>query len=310
MAQVRDNNFYGGTTSELGIGASMPVEGYSKDGKQVVQTPTYAPTVKENKWGIWIVGTGYFGSFNGTDDRSDFTTGEVTLGLDYRLTPHWLVGVLGSYAGTHGNFEHGDFDVQSGRGGLYTSWFGDRFYLNAAVLGGYSSYSTTRDSNSGATQGANFTGYIGTGYDFRKGNLTFGPAVSLQYDNIGIDGYQESGPQPLRFQDRSFNSLISRLGIRASYRTKIANVTVIPEFQVAWQHQYLNRGANITASFVDIPSQPITVSGVGADRDAVWGSVGINVLLSDHWSMYGSYSIEAGSDYHVHQVDLGLRCAF
>jgi outer membrane autotransporter protein len=87
-----------------------------------------------------------FGDFvdvysDGNGKAYGFTTGGVDLGIDYRITEHLAVGVMGNYAHTWTGLKPGSISVDSGRGGLYATYFNRRFYLNGGIYGGYNTIS-------------------------------------------------------------------------------------------------------------------------------------------------------------------------
>jgi outer membrane autotransporter protein len=54
----------------------------------------------------------------------DFTTGGVSLGIDYRIPDQLAIGVMGDYSHTWTTLQPSGFiDVDSGRGGLYATCF-------------------------------------------------------------------------------------------------------------------------------------------------------------------------------------------
>src|SRR5690349_12043173 len=102
-----------------------------------------------------------------------------------RITDHFAVGLMGSYAHTATNLQpSGDIDVNTGRGGLYATYFDHGFYINAAAYGGYNSYDTSRQGLLGAANGSTSSGEFSTwtdaGYDFHFGDFTVGPLGALQ----------------------------------------------------------------------------------------------------------------------------------
>ena len=116
----------------------------------------------------------------------DFTTGGVSVGVDYRLTDQLVIGVMGEYAHTWTSLKpSGDIDVDSGRGGVYASWFNRGFYLNGGIYGGHNVYESSRPTigglASGGTGGSEFSTFVSSGYDLHAGHLTAGPIASLQY---------------------------------------------------------------------------------------------------------------------------------
>jgi len=90
----------------------------------------------ENRWAIWVTGFGDFvnvdGDYNG--HGYDFTTGGFTVGVDYGITDQFAIGAMGEYAHTWTSLEpSGDIGVNSGRGGVYATWFSHGIYLNGAI---------------------------------------------------------------------------------------------------------------------------------------------------------------------------------
>ena len=82
---------------------------------------------------------------DGNTQGYNFTTGGVSVRLDYRITDHLAIGVFGDYSRTWTSLHPGGhIDVDSGRGGLYATWFGHGIYLNAPLTGGHNSYDSGR----------------------------------------------------------------------------------------------------------------------------------------------------------------------
>jgi outer membrane autotransporter protein len=181
------------TTPPPGIGKGV-VEGKAVTEQQPILQPT--PT---NRWGVWANG---WGDFVNIDDSGfakgyRFTTGGVSVGIDYRLTDHLAVGLFGAYAHTWTDFRPGDGDVDTGRGGLYATYFDHGWWVNSGVWGGYNSYDTSRQAlrgqANGSTDGYEISTFGDAGYDFHCGDLTFGPIVSMQYTNVHVSGFSAHG---------------------------------------------------------------------------------------------------------------------
>jgi outer membrane autotransporter protein len=187
--------------------------GGAGNGKAVAQTPPVLQPTPENRWGVWVNGWGDFVSVS--DDSFakgyDFTTGGVTVGIDYRITDHLALGLFGSYAHTWTDLRPGDVDVNTGRGGLYATYFDRCFYLNGAVFGGYNSYDTSHQAllgmANGSSDGAEFSTFGEAGYDFHFGNFAVGPLAALQYTYVSISGFAEHGSlAPLQIHSDSQDS--------------------------------------------------------------------------------------------------------
>jgi outer membrane autotransporter protein len=259
------------------------VEG--KDGKTIFESDKniLAPS-PENRWGVWISGNGDYVNVSGDGNGHgyDFISGGVTFGLDYRLTPDLAIGVAGSYAHTWTNLTgSGKIDADSGRAGLYATYFQGGLYFSGYVGGGYNSYSTRRDALGGAASGSSdsgeFDGYLGGGYEFHRGAFTFGPIASLQYTYVDVSGNDETGSlAPLRIQSKSQDSLRSNVGLSASYSTKIGKVMVCPSVRASWRHEYAYSALPVTAQFGGGVGE-FTVYGPSEGPDSAIVNAGVNL---------------------------------
>jgi uncharacterized protein with beta-barrel porin domain len=163
------------------------------------QPPVFQPG-PQNRWGVWVNGWGNFVSVDDDGLRRgyDFTSGGAGVGIDYRLTEHLAIGLFGGYAHSWTTLQPtGDIDVNTGRGGLYATYFNGGFYVNTAIWAGYNSYDTSRKGLLGQaignTSGYEFSTYGEIGYNFHWGNLTAGPLFAAQYTNVDVNGFREQG---------------------------------------------------------------------------------------------------------------------
>jgi uncharacterized protein with beta-barrel porin domain len=106
----------------------------------------------------------------------NFTTGGFIIGVDYRLTDHFAVGLMGSYAYTRTNLQpSGNIYTNTGRGGVYLTYFANNFYINAGTYGGHNSYNTSRQGilgmANGSTSSGEFSTWTESGYDWHIGNF-------------------------------------------------------------------------------------------------------------------------------------------
>ena len=236
----------------------------------------------ENRWGVWVTG---FGDFVNVDADSnakgyDFTIGGVSLGVDYRITDQLAIGVMGEYAHTWTSLQpSGNIDVDSGRGGVYATWFDRGIYLNGAIYGGHNVYSSSRSSlgglASGGTGGGEFSTFISGGYDFHLGSLTVGPIGSLQYTYVNIDSFSEKGSvAPLQFPSQSADSLRTDVGFRAFYLWQIGKILVEPSLKAAWEHEFKYSALPITAGFDGIAGPSATFFGPSEGHDSAIVSCG------------------------------------
>jgi len=281
--------------------------------------PALAPT-PGNRWGVFLTGLGEFTNVDSTPNAPgyDVNTGGFTLGVDYRLTPNFALGLSAGYAHTNVGIDSsgGNIDVNAGKIGMYATVFGNGFYLDAAVSGGPSGYTTHRTalqgSANGSTNGGDLDGLVAGGYDWKKGNLTIGPTASFQYNYVALDGFTETGSlAPLKFPRQNTESERTAVGGKASYEWKIGNIIAIPQFSAAWQHEFGSTTYSVVANLASGAGNSFTVNGPPIGRDSLLIGAGATVILNERVSVYLYYDGEfARTNYLSNNVSGGVRISF
>ena len=294
-----------------------PVTGSS--GKSVVEKQPVLQPIPEKRWGLWANGWRDWVSVSndGSAKGYDFTTGGFIIGVDYRITDHFAVGLMGGYAHTGASLQpSGDIDVNTGRGGLYATYFDHGFYFNTAAYGGHNSYDTSRQGLLGMANGSTSSGEFSTwaeaGYDFHFGNFTVGPLGALQYTLVHVDGFDEQGSLlPLHIHSDQEASLRTDLGARATYTAHLGNVLVIPTVTAAWEHEYFYTALPITANFLAFPGQSATVFGPSEGHDSAIVNAGAGFQLTPRFSTYIGYQGQLGRDhYNANAITGGFSFSF
>jgi outer membrane autotransporter protein len=297
------------------------------NGKSTKNPPIPRPATM-NRWDFWSTGFGDFvqvdSDFNARGYK--FTTGGIDLGIDYRLTSHFAVGLMGSYAHTWTDLRPGNIDVDSARGGLYATYFANDFsaghehqatvYLNGGIYGGYNSYDSSRHglqgNANGNSDGGEFSTFLSGGYDIHLKPLTIGPIASLQYTNVTVNGFSETGSlAPLSIHSDSEESLRTDIGFRVLYQCRAGSVLLEPFLKATWQHEFKYSALPLTAGLVDIPGPFATFSGPVEGHDSAIVSAGISAQWIASVSTYISYNGQLGRDrYDANAVVGGVRFSF
>ena len=268
--------------------------GYSKNdnksvaSKDVVQQPAPADT----RWGSFITGSG---ELSKTGEEGDNAAGYqlnqagFTMGVDYRVTDHWAIGLSGGYTHTTGYLvDDGRLNTDGGRMGLYTTYYTSGFYVDAAASGGWNQYDTRRTAylgqEKGSTDGAEFNGMVAAGYDWKKGCWQFGPVASFEYDYVQFNSFTESDTSllPLHFPDQNENAYRSNVGFRIAHQQSMKpgeGLTVVPELRAAWRHDFGPSAYAIDSNFVGC-TDTFTVHGPWIGRDSAVVNVGLTAYCT------------------------------
>ena len=281
---------------------------YTKEGKEVEgKAPPAPPPIPINRWGVWASGWGDFGNVDSTSAAQGyrFTLGGVSAGVDYLLIPnHWAVGLFGGYSHSWVHLTpSGSADANTGRGGLYVTYFNQGWWVDVAGWAGGTNYSTSRQGilgmANGSTSGWEASTFGEAGKDFLCGNFTFGPVVAMQYTNVHVNGFGENGSLvPLDIHGDSQDSLVTDVGGRAYYTWQGAKTTIIPKVELYWEHEYLYSNLPLTISAPDLDNATTAVSGPNVGHDTmiigaslsirptswIWLTIGYNgQVLRDHY---------------------------
>ena len=298
---------------EFSMGLAGPTGPEGKSGPSVMQ-----PT-PDNRWGVFVTGLGEFTDVDSTNVARGYylSTGGLTFGADYRVSPNFAIGLIGGYAHTNADLGDNDnLDVDGGTVGVYATGWSGGFYVDTAVTGGFNSYDTHRAellrTVSGNTDGRNFNALVAAGYDWKSGGLTIGPVASFQYTYVEFDEFTEHGSLvPLNFPDQNTDSSRTALGARASYDWHVGHVLIRPEIRASWQHEFGDTDYSIVSRFASGAGNSFTVNGPAIGRDSLLIGAGAAVLLNDRVSVYAYYDGElARTNYSSNSVSAGLRFTF
>jgi outer membrane autotransporter protein len=276
-----------------------------------------------DRWSTFIAGNVILAdlSNNLNVPDSNYTTGNVSAGLDYRLDDHFTVGALFAYAHTDADLDarSSSATVDSYSPGIYASYVDGPWYGN--FLGAYTrnSYTEDRDiditglngDNHGGTSGNQGSANLTGGYEFQKGAFKFGPVATLQYVHLSIDSIQEQGPTALDLKSQDQDSLRSLLGFEGRFNANVGPVSLTPHVSVSWQHEYLDNSAGITSQFDGAGGGSFSTQTDSPDRDSAFVDVGLDATVSKNVTVFVDYEAQAGqSNFFAQSAQGGVRIGF
>ena len=279
----------------------------------------------------------YFGpidSFGAVNSRGVSQTGfgynsvGFFTGIDHAFSD-WGGGLAAEYSGTNARVVHhaGHFNAQQVHGSAYATVLPSslsELSIDAIVGGGYAWYKMHRNAGPtvmpvtalGKTNGWEADALLGVEYVFTHEKFASMPnhAHAMPYFNIQyvwdhVDGYQETraGVYDLNATHQNLSSLRSCLGLRFDYMVETKNFTFKPEFNLAWQLEYLDHSRNVQFTTVSAPnfqSIPSTIQGAG--RNTLLGGVDFFMTVCQAFEIEVSYDIQFNSLYLNNSFYLGV----
>lgn len=307
-----------GFSSNLNISGGK--ETVATDGKAVIagKEKSVLEPAPDNRWGVFVSGNGNFASLDGNSSAQgyDFTTGGVTVGLDYRLGEHLALGLSLDYAHTWTSLTNGgDMDVDGGKAGLYATWFNGPLYIDGYVGGGYNSYDIKRaalnGNATGSTDSPELDTFLTAGYDFNRGPWTYGLIGSVEYTDVSLKGYTEHGSDaPLDILSLNQYSLKTNLGCRLAYTAKAGNATIVPQVRASWQHEFSHTALPIDARLASGAGDDFRVYGPSIGRESLLVDAGVDVQWNPTIGTFLNYDGKFNGSYQSHNVIGGVRISF
>lgn len=285
----------------------------------------------DRKWTTFVDGNGMWSQTQGVNTLPGYNTyaGGVQAGASYEFLKGLNVGPYVGYQGTRMNFTGSNGGGSSAvdnsvRFGLFGEYQKGGWFTDGIVGGAYNSvnvnhgisipgYTGTPFSSmaNGNVSGGEFDSLLGTGYEFKTGKLTFGPATSLQYTYLHLSGTQEAGAGLLdqNIGEQNASSLLYTLGGQAHYDLNLTQTVKLQPFvSLAWQHEFLQNGYNLTSSIL---GQSYNYGTTNPGRDQYIAEIGGNLVLTKNLSAYAICNLVNGdSKVFSQSISGGINLKF
>ena len=216
--------------------------------------------------GLWIKG---FGSYLSQSARSGIAgynawNAGTALGVDHCFSDALILGISGGYAYGNVNSVNNDNTVINSAQTSVYGGYQDKirpFFIDTALTFAYNWQVGRRNIIDGNTllgrANANYNGqqygaYVGGGYSFNlTDTIRFTPLASLQYNNMHLNGYTESGAGALNLTiaSQNYNQLQSGLGARISTIWDNQWGRLTPEVHSKWLYDFFGDPFAVTSNF-------------------------------------------------------------
>ena len=276
--------------------------------------------------GMFLVAGGRTGHLAGDIDRNRTSYGaaSVTGGIDFRVSPAFLVGAFGGYdkGDARLNSSSARSDIDSWFVGGYGSARLGPLFIDAHGSYGKTDFDLRRGIGIGSFAAANIartrsenwqaTGVAGLNFDL--GAIAVEPYGGVRYARVDRDGFTETGSiAALAVSQDRVESLQSVAGLTLAAAMPIGGATVLRgHVRGEWRREFKNDEgrlivANFTGGGITAPFG-FTTSPLGRDYAAV--GAGITVSGASPVSLVIDYSGEVAGDRAIHGITGGIRLSF
>jgi len=285
-----------------------------------------ATRLEEGQCGMFLKPLGLHTLQYGNANRTGYEsyTGGLTGGLLFRPRADLTFGIAPAFMSqsvdlrTNGT---GSGTIQDWSMALLGAYRRDAWSVDAVARLGLDTFESSRSlvlpgvsrTAKGRWNGLNTSLSVGSSYDFKAGEYTFGPIASLEWQYLSEGGFTETGAGTLgqRIGARQNQSLKTMIGARVSRTFETTYGSVTPELRAGWGAQWLDQSQSIDASFIGAPHSGYRARVSGHAYHAAVIDTGVNMRMTNNLSA----SIRAGlelfrPDHEAQAVSVGLKYSF
>jgi len=175
-------------------------------------------------WGSFSYDTQDFESATSIDDF-DGETGAFTAGVDYRVAPNFLLGVMLDGSKSDYDYQSASAEVDSFRVAAYGT-LGGTMGLYSDFLVGYGRHDldlrrqlggiAAGTSSNASADADSFQALLTFGFAMGTEQIKHGPFAGLEYQKVDVDGFTQGGPVPINVDGYDVDSLRGLIGYRVN----------------------------------------------------------------------------------------------
>ncbi|MEP9379219.1 autotransporter domain-containing protein [Aquabacter sp. CN5-332] len=310
------------TASALAYAAPAKAQGSRQPSAlAAVKAVPAVPPTPASAYGVFVAGS--LMTSGGASDTA-FTTSGVTAGIDYRATPNFTIGVALTYLSDQRSADNMSLDSQGYAPTLYGRWSSGRFFLDGYLGYAFNQTDTSRtvilgDEVLNATASPSSNQFLAgalAGMRLDAGSfvpsMTVTPFVGLDFTQIHVDGYSETGTGALAIalNSRDLNETRATAGFDLSWNVPLAQAVFTPRLKASITQRFGDLTDEAEAFFVAAPDLPFQISGPATSQ--TYGSLGAALALQGAaWSGLVSYQADMdGSGILDNSISAKLRYAF
>ncbi|MDP1725061.1 MAG: autotransporter domain-containing protein [Alphaproteobacteria bacterium] len=277
--------------------AQAPIYGASKKN----YFPSLSSDASMGKFGIFAAGDLHLGNQRNTEESTGYrhSTKTITIGGDYKFADYFLAGIAMSYIKSDVRLKDhkGSIDINGYAFSLYDSLKWRQFYLDTVFTYGWNQNKIRNNIVSfkrtgiGEPLGRHWSVGGLAGYDFKLGNLYFGPTAGMAYGDARIHKYKEEGAGVFNRvvgKQRS-STAVSTLGGHISYKMNTFIGEVTPQIRSSYDHEFIDRSRIVVTELASMPGIPYSIPVKNNDHNYGRIGGGLNIRFKNDLSIDLNY---------------------
>lgn len=236
----------------------------------------------------------------GTQAGVDSQTWSPGVGIERHLSPRWAVGLAASLLETHQSYSNGlgTLNIEGVALSAYASYvrgpfWGDllyslgRFELQSERNPGFA-FPVARGETTAWSNAVQFN--CGWNLRFQDNTLVTGPFAGVDYLNVAVDDYTESGggAGALAYGSRSTDSLVTRIGWGVSKKFTTDFGAITPQARLSYERQNVTSNNGTSVNLVNQPFTATTNS-QRPGQDYLVAGAGVSFQFSPAFNLMLSY---------------------
>lgn len=272
---------------------------------------------------FWASGAGSSFKADNVGQTAFRTVGtQGVVGVDKRFGEELVGGFALSYgrSNVYSPALGSQIDVDQQAVTAYVGWSDNDVYVDGRAGIGFDHYSSTRSlyginqSARGTGNGVNLSASSKVGYRYEPLETLYlmpEAALELNYANRGQLTETQAGAVALNVAGKSMTSVRTKMGLRMEGAADFGGGTLLTmSLQGHWIHELGDRFAVTQASFVEAATSPMSVTSVFRDTDMASVGGGLNLAISQKFSIWARYSSDLAKFTNTQTGSAGLRFAW
>lgn len=266
--------------------------------------------------GVWASGTFDYGSI----DHNDFRTSGATVGIDYRINPHVIVGAAVGYGLDNTDIDTLGTNVKSHQttGSIYgiyqtaNNWFVDALVGYGDLKLKNNRYSSATDSVFSADRNGNTVfGSVSVAKLINVTHVQLQPYARLTQMSSTLNAYNEgSNTSALAYDQAKIESRAFSAGLTASYDIALEAGKLTPSAKIDLKHNS-HGSLNQVISYADTPAESMVYSLTPAPDNIQSLGFGLAYQTKKGITCDMSWLGSIGSNsYHSNALNLNVRLPF